>query len=223
MPIVNLINQFFTFGLYGRLSKEKRVIVRDNSVAAGNPEKMSGIIPSECDFPVEFMYKGTVYNLKDYSTFRVSGNSMSPEGIYSGDSLLAKKADCDKIAKGDFIIIQVDHNFYKERHQDYEALLSYKLRRAIGRVPSSMSEDDVCAMLAEEYEEMKLKEYNSGVIQNLREAREYYRDKELYASITYPDGVMHVSFHAADLISFKVAIVGRPEKGALRYMTPDEL
>lgn len=223
MIFTECFNLFFSLGLYNRLSREKQQHFQGNIVAAGNPEKISNIKPSECDFPIEFMYKDQCYNLKDYHTYRVSGNSMSPEGIYSGDSLLAQQSKYSEIVSGDFIVIKVDHDFYKMRHQDYEPRHPFKLRKAIGIVTFEMTKEQVCAMLAEKYEELVLPEYNKAILDNLNEARKYYKQETLYASITYPDGKMHISFHAASLISDKVLIVGRIENGELRFFSPDEL
>lgn len=218
------LNSVLSLGLYGRLIRRKETPQIGNIVAAGNPEKCSFVSDNECDFLQDFTFMGVRYKLEDYLCYKVSGDSMSPKGIYNGDSLLVDKIkNTPDINCNDLIVIEVDHEFYKTRHGDYRRQHEYKLRQALTPIMPNMTEEEVCRKIALTYDEYLIPNYKTRLINNLREARNFYQNKSLYASVTYPDGKMHISFHAQSLIQGKVVVIGRKKGSQIEYINPENL
>lgn len=224
MNVIERFDRILSFGFYDRLNRPVLKQVLPNTVAAGNPEKYSYVSAIDSAFPLEFVFKNVAYHTKDYSSFVVSGDSMSPDGIFNGDSLLVKPSIMGTdVSISDYIVIKVDHDFYKTRHQDYEELYQFKLREGLFPILREMTEEEVCSQIAVRYEEFALPEYKGRVIENLREARAFYGKEPLFASVTFPDGKMHISFHAQSLILGVVVVIGRRINGHLEYIDPKDL
>lgn len=134
MNVTEIIGRFMAFGLYDKMTTLDMPQNIEDYVVAGNP----GIgypFPKSILIPDMFSMDGQVYNRQDFSLLTVSGNSMSPCGIYNGYELLTHPIhEPSEILRGDYIVINVDVAFYKYRHHGQNPLFSKILRRAVGRV-----------------------------------------------------------------------------------------
>lgn len=142
---------------------------------------------------------GRTIDLADYESYLVCGRSMHPEGINDGDTLLARQLRYDEYKRGDFLIIAVDYEYYK-KYNPKTVIYSYKLRRAMLRVPVGVTDDELIAKMKECDYSAYLEEMQRYAIRKYMLAREAYPDKELMLSTTYHDGEQKYSFHPVEQI-----------------------
>jgi len=208
MELTERISRILALGLYDKMTEVKLPSNIDNYVAAGNPGKFQMDFPEPVNSMGAFMIGKSKCYTKDFLHDMVSGNSMLTDGIRSGHELLSRSIQgIEEVCAGDFIIIDVDKEFYKFRHHGRLPYFKKKLRRAIGEIFPGETADQIKGRLTDTFAEPFSKKERKDLRESLAEARSFYGDERLYMSITYHDGDMHYSFHPVVNIRSKVEAV----------------
>ena len=207
------IGRILSLGLYDKMTTPNLPDVIDKYVAAGNPGKSYSKFPAQLPLPHDFTIGKKSFHMEDYFRYIVSGNSMSPEGIFSGCELLASPVeDSRKISTGDYMVITVDKEFYKFRHHNRTPYFVQKLRKAIMPVSPTDTFEQLTSNLVDTFAEPFTNKEKKDLRDSLDEARKFYDGRELYISVTYHDGNIHYSFHPIENIRYKVDFVAYPSQ-----------
>lgn len=167
-------------------------------VAAGDPALPISLSEKDVKIPDTIVVDEQEINVKDYTLYEVSGNSMSPKDIKDGNFLLVKEST-EGYKGGDFIIVSVDKEYYK-KYNPKTALYDFKLRHAIMEVSPSMTPSDIIESIKDDHFEIFLKENQCKLENKHRKAHEAYPKEQLMLSTTYHDGVLCYSFHPLRLV-----------------------
>lgn len=193
-----ILEQILTLGqsdFFRTVGRRETDILR---VAAGDPSLPISQPENDVKIPETIVVDEHEINVKDYTLYEVSGNSMSPKDIKDGNSLLVKES-IEGYKGGDFIIVSVDKEYYK-KYNPKTALYDFKLRYAIMEVSPSMASTDIIASIKDEHFEIVLEENRRKLENKYEKARKAYPDEQLMLSTTYHDGVLCYSFHPVRLI-----------------------
>ncbi len=199
-----IVEQVLTFGMadtFANIGKVDDGIIR---VAAGDPALPIQNSTPEYEVPDSFEVDGKSYKKADFDSYLVTGNSMSPRGIKNGDFLLVKRNEEAVYNPGDYLIIKVDLDYYKNFNPK-TVTYDYKLRKALLKVDSQMTVGDIVRTLKTTHFELNIEEYQKKMEGKFNKARLAYPDEELMLSITYHDGHLCYSFHPVRLIKGKAA------------------
>lgn len=200
-----IFGRLASFGLYDKMTTPDLPDNVDEYVVAGNPG-MGLLFPKPIEVPDTFNMGGQECYKRDFTFLTVSGNSMSPCGIYSGYKLLLKPIHThSEISVGDYIVIAVDKAFFKFRHHGQNPHFSKKLRRAIGSVYFDEKPEQLTQRLVGTFAEAFTPKERKDLRNSLAEARKFYSKKPLFLSATYHQGEIHYSFHPIENIKDKVA------------------
>lgn len=205
----------YAFGMRDEVNTERRKS-RNNVngykvVAAGNPA-MNGHKKKELPMlPASLTCDNELIETGSYDKYIV--DAMYLEGINNSDVLLSQplsKEELRELGFGQFIIIQVDEEYYKakKRHLEFDA----KLRKTLMQVPLGMTDADILKRLQEIDPSALLPENQKQLRQKYDEIKSYYHDCDLMLSKTYREGSLRYSFHPVDLILSKVAFVVKYEE-----------
>ena len=132
-----ILEQILTLGqsdFFRTVGRRETDILR---VAAGDPSLPISQPEKDVKIPETIVVDEHEINVKDYTLYEVSGNSMSPKDIKDGNSLLVKES-IEGYKGGDFIIVSVDKEYYK-KYNPKTALYDFKLRYAIMEVSPTMT------------------------------------------------------------------------------------
>lgn len=201
---IETLYRILSFGLYDTLTDipvpVEIVENRKNFVAAGKPGKLDSSTDSKL-----YHNANNLSELTD-DQYVVSGNSMLPDGIKDGYILYTKPInDITDIKQGNLIVIKVDEDFYRARHHGKNPIFEFKLRRAIMAIPKEASFEQVKKELVGTFAEVFFRRESKDLKESFAEAKDFYKDEELYLSLTYHDNKMHYSFHPSKNIK-KVVI-----------------
>ena len=214
--------RILAFGFYDTLTEipGADVIAKNNEhyVAAGNPGKLGS--SSESDL---LNNANNVSELTE-DAFVVSGNSMLPDEIKEGHILHTKPInDVGDIKQGNLIVIKVDEDFYRKRHHGRNPIFKYKLRRAIMPVPKDASFEQLRSDLVGTFAEIFFKRESKDLKKSFKEAKDFYKDEELFLSLTYHNGKIHYSFHPSKNIRKVVVAVFNKSYKKVDSIDPDLL
>ena len=218
-----VIKRIVTLGDYENITGRNDIQNIDDYVTAGNPGKPSIEYPSIPSIPDTFTMNGQTYHLCNYNLYTVLGHSMEPDGIMNGYRLITKAVEAKDINTGDFIIIEVDKEFYKSRHNGALPIFHKKLRRAVGSVSNSMQGNQLLNMLVNTYAEPFTEKEKEDLIESWREAKSFYGNKDLFLSVTYHKSKIHYSFHPIENIHFRVDGVAYKVKDSIEIKGIEEL
>ena len=102
--------------LWGASLKSHSQQMPSNCVAAGNPGKYMDVLDFDYTLPSNIEFDGEDYSATETQPFIVYGSSMSPEDVFSGDKIVVSPCKVDEIKKGDYIVIEVDKDYYKHKY-----------------------------------------------------------------------------------------------------------
>ena len=219
------IGRIITFGMFDKITGTKRYLDNiDKYVAAGNPGVVVQAYPPSVIIPKTFIMGGELCHKEDYLCRTVSGNSMLVDGIHSGWELLLRQTNVEGIEQGDFIVIDVDKEYYKHRHNEKEPLFHLKLRRAIGTINAETTANtlrqDLAGTFAEPLDENDYEDIKSSLL----DARTFYKNNtSLFLSVTYHNSDIHYSFHPTNSIKYIVAGVAYNSDQGVEYKLTKEL
>lgn len=217
------LSRIIALGMYDRMTTPQLPANVEHYVAAGNPGKLFSEYPESLQIPPTFTMGKKQCRREDYHLYTVSGNSMLPEGIRNGYELLTQPVAGDEVCLGDYIIIEVDGQYYQVRHKGKKSHFAQKLRRALCPVDVHITPAQLCEILkgtfAEPFDEKEKYDLNESLL----EARSYYEDTPLFLSVTYHDGEIHYSFHPSASISFRVEGAAYLDGTVVKYKTAEEL
>lgn len=194
-----ILEQIVTFGQGEKLLKLTTPQGDMKCVAAGDPSMPGTGSAHDNVVPETITIDNMQINTSDYEPFKVCGNSMLPQFIADGNTLLVKRIPPTSYSKGDFLVIEVDPDYYK-RYNPKTIFYKYKLRRALFRIEPGLSNEELIRRLKENDYTSYLEEMQSYAIKKYEKARAAYPDKELMLSTTYHDGELKYSFHPIDKI-----------------------
>lgn len=214
--------RILSFGLYDTLTVTPGadVVAKNitNYVAAGNPGKLGSSFDSDLLSTTNKVIELT------QDMYIVSGNSMLPAGIKENYILFTKAIDdVGSIKEGKLIVIDVDKDFYKSKHHGRDPIFKYKLRRAIMLVPKDASFEQLRSELVGTFAEVFTKRENKDLKESFEEAKDFYKDEELYLSLTYHDSKIHYSFHPSKNIKKIVTAVRNESNEEVDSIEPDLL
>ena len=208
MNISTIVEQIITFGLADRLKAMGRV--HGNYAAAGDPcvdADVKEIVSQLID--VSTTVEGRKYQFVKELTYGVVGNSMLPKGIKDGDALLLEPYQGDNMPEnGDFIVIKVDDDYYKQNNRK-SSKYETKLRMALMSVPAGVTADNIIEQLRPWHKAIFVENYQDHLRAKYEKAKKFYKQRTLILSITYHDEFMRYSFHPADLIVGKAVLRAR--------------
>ena len=175
-------------------------------VAAGDPALpcADSRVPNEIHELTEV--EGQQINLASFEQFTVCGNSMLPQRIANGNTILVRKLPLDEYQSGNFLVISVDREYYK-KYKPKTVVYQYKLRKAMFRVEVGVDKEELIRRLKKHDYTAYLDDMQEYAIQKYKKARTAYPDKELMLSTTYHDGELKYSFHPVDLIYGRAEIL----------------
>lgn len=201
-----ILEQIVTFGLGEKLLRYTTHQDGIKCVAAGDPALPGA--QTESNLPVlQFIeVDGRRMDLSQLESFRVCGNSMLPQDIADGDCLFVRQLPAEQYQAGDFLVIQVDEDYYR-KYKPKTLVYSYKLRRALLRLEPGVGNDEMISRLKELDNAAYLEDMQRYAIRKYQKARQVYPDRELMLSTTYHDGELKYSFHPIDLVYGKAVIV----------------
>lgn len=214
--ILPLLESVITLGkvsFFRRLGYESGGMPR---VAAGDPSLTVTPKTTKYEIPRFFHVDGQEMKGEDFNGYLVTGNSMLPKGIADGDYLLVKKNIACDYAEGDFLIIQVDKNYYK-KYNPKTVIFDYKLRRALLCVTKEMSDVQIIDRLKNTHFEINIESNQKYMARKHKEARSAYPDDDLMLSTTYHDGRLCYSFHPKRLIFARAAVLVHMKAAAPEY------
>lgn len=225
MRVKERIGRIITFGLFDKITRVKQDSNNiERYVAAGNPGIVAQKYPHPIDIPDSFIMGGKKCQKEDYLYRTVFGNSMLVDGIHSGWELLLKPIEHREIKQGDFIVINVDKEYYMHRHSSNDPLFQLKLRRAIGEITSGETGMDLCKRLKGSFAEPLDSNDQEDLNDSLNDARTFYRNSEqLFLSITYHKADIHYSFHPTNSIVYGVVGVAKPSDNGVEFKLAEEL
>ncbi len=119
---------------------------------------------------------------------------------------------------GDFIVIKVDDDYYKQNNRK-SSKYDTKLRMALMPVPAGMTADNIIEQLRPWHKAILVESYQDHLRDKYKKARKFYEQRTLVLSITYHDEFMRYSFHPADLIVGKAVLRARKnaKNGEIEY------
>jgi hypothetical protein len=223
MNALEVIKRIVTLGDYENITGRNDIKNIDEYVTAGNPGKPSDEYPPLTVIPDNFIMNGQSYHVCDYNLYTVLGHSMEPDGILNGYRLIARAINAKEIKIGDFIIIDVDDEFYKKRHNGVLPIFHKKLRRAVGVVLNNMLIKDLLNMLTNTFAEPFTKWEKMDLDESWKEAKKFYGDMDLFLSVTYHKSKIHYSFHPQANIHYRVDGVAYIENGIIEAKGIEEL
>lgn len=197
-----ILEQILTLGqsdFFRTVGRRETDILR---VAAGDPSLPISQPEKDVKIPETIVVDEHEINVKDYTLYEVSGNSMSPKDIKDGNSLLVKES-IEGYKGGDFIIVSVDKEYYK-KYNPKTALYDFKLRYAIMEVSPTMTTANIISSIRDRHFEIVLEKNQRKLENKYGKARKAYPNDQLMLSTTYHDGVLCYSFHPIKLIVGKV-------------------
>ena len=168
-------------------------------VAAGDPSTPTSVSARDKVLPEAIMVDGERIETAQYEPFKVCGNSMLPQDIADGNTLLVSVLPIMDYKTGDFLVIRVDPDYYRN-YNPKTIFYDYKLRKALFRVAPDVTENELINRLKEYDYSAYLENMQEYAIRKYKRARLAYPDKELMLSTTYHDGELKYSFHPVDLI-----------------------
>ena len=193
-----ILEQILTLGqsdFFRTVGRRETDILR---VAAGDPSLPISQPEKDVKIPETIVVDEHEINVKDYTLYEVSGNSMSPKDIKDGNSLLVKES-IEGYKGGDFIIVSVDKEYYK-KYNPKTALYDFKLRYAIMEVSPTMTTANIISSIRDRHFEIVLEKNQRKLENKYGKARKAYPNDQLMLSTTYHDGVLCYSFHPIKLI-----------------------
>ena len=193
-----ILEQILTLGqsdFFRTVGRRETDILR---VAAGDPSLPISQPEKDVKIPDTIVVDEHEINVKDYTLYEVSGNSMSPKDIKDGNSLLVKES-IEGYKGGDFIIVSVDKEYYK-KYNPKTALYDFKLRYAIMEVSPTMTTANIISSIRDRHFEIVLEKNQRKLENKYGKARKAYPNDQLMLSTTYHDGVLCYSFHPIKLI-----------------------
>lgn len=225
MDIKERVGRIITFGMFDKITGAKCYPNNiDKYVAAGNPGVVAQAYPPPVEIPETFTMGGEICHKEDYLCRTVSGNSMLVDGIHSGWELLLRQTKVEGIEQGDFIVIDVDKEYYKHRHNKKEPLFQLKLRRAIGTLNAETTVDALCRDLAGTFAEPLDKNDYEDLKSSLLDAHTFYvNNTPLFLSVTYHNSDIHYSFHPTNSIKYMVVGVAYNSDKGVEYKLAKEL
>ena len=225
MEIKERLGRIVTLGLFDKITSVKHnPDVLNKYVAAGNPGIVAHTYPHSIHIPEYFFMGGEKCHREDYTHRTVFGNSMLVDGIHSGWELLLKPVENREIKQGDFIVINVDKDYFRHRHNDDEALFQLKLRRAIGKVNSTATVESLAKLMQNTFAEPLDDEDTKDLEDSLNDACTFYnRNEPLFLSATYHESKIHYSFHPIDSIEYLVEGVAFGSDNGVVFKLPEEL
>lgn len=195
-----LLEQIVTLGQGEKLLRLTSPQGEMKCVAAGDPSKPSSNSVCDKTLPETVIVDGRQLNTAQYEPFLVCGNSMLPQDIADGNTLLVS-VDHDDMdySKDDFLIIRVDPEYYK-KYNPKSTFYAYKLRKALFRIEPGVNEEELIRRLKENDYTAYLECMQQYAIRKFRKARVAYPNSELMLSTTYHDGELKYSFHPVEFI-----------------------
>ena len=201
-----LLEQIVTLGQGERLLQLTTHQSSTKCVAAGDPALPCTDIERASEKPELLEINGRQVSLAPFEQFTVCGNSMLPQHIANGSTIMVRKLSSDEYKKGDFLVIQVDKEYYK-KFKPKTIVYQYKLRKAMFRVEVGVDNDELIRRMKEYDYSAYLEDMQSYAIRKYQKARKAYPDKELMLSTTYHDGELKYSFHPVELIYGRAEIL----------------
>lgn len=217
------MSRIIALGMYDRMTTPKLPNNVEHYVAAGNPGKTFSEYPVSLQIPVSFVMGKMECHRQDYTLYTVSGNSMLPDGIRNGFELLTYPATEDDVRLGDFIVIEVDSDYFQVRHRGRKSHFVHKLRRALCVVDDGMTAEQICITLNGTFAEPLDDKEKADLRESLDEAREFYHNTRLFLSVTYHNGGIHYSFHPSCSIRYRVDGVAYLDGNNICYKPTSEL
>lgn len=217
------MSRIIALGMYDRMTTPKLPSNVAHYVAAGNPGKTFSEYPVSLQIPDIFIMGKQECRRQDYTLYTVSGNSMLPEGIRNGFELLTLPVAEIDVRLGDFIVIEVDSNYFQVRHSGRKSHFVQKLRRAICVVDDDMTAERLFSRLKGTFAEPLDDKEMADLCESLDEARRFYHNTRLFLSVTYHDGDIHYSFHPSGSIRYRVEGTAYKEGNTIKYKTAVEL
>ena len=197
MKVNSTLKQILNFGMDDILNVDEGQKAPHYMVIAGDPVH-------HVDFSNKLL-ELTAEEKGEREQFVIDGNSMSPLGLESGDNLLVSSIVSSQIKEGDFLLLEVDPNYYNNEKPNYDL----KLRQAIMLVDASWDEDEIIARMKsnDSQEEIWLTSYQKRLREKYQKARAHYKNCDLILSATYRHGRLDYSFHNVDYIRYRVEVV----------------
>lgn len=198
MKVNNIVKEILNFGMADILNVDDSQNAPSYMVIAGDPVHR-----------VDFSNKLITLSEKEKNSlaqFVIDGNSMSPLGLENGDNLLASSIrQSYNIKEGDFLLLEVDPNYYDGEKPNYKL----KLRHAIMCVDASWDENEIIEKMKakDTQEEIWLSSYQKRLREKYQKARAHYQNCDLILSATYHNGRLDYSFHRVDYIRYRVEVV----------------
>ena len=223
MNITERISRIVALGLYDEMTTPDLPENFSHYVAAGNPGKTSEF-PESVIVPDSFKLGKDMCYKRDFNLYTVSGNSMSPGGILNGYELLTKPlVSLAEINVGDFILISVDDAFYCYRHKGRKSHFQQKLRKAIRPVSLSDTYEQLLESLVGTFAEAFTPKEKNDLLNSFVEARKFYKDADLFLSVTYHRSEIHYSFHPAKNVRSVVIGAAYKLKDVVMFADANEL
>lgn len=194
-----IFEQFVTLGQGEKLLRLTTSKGDMKCVAAGDPSMPAYSSTREKKLPESIIIDGIRIDTTQYEPFKVCGNSMLPQDIADGNTLLVSVLPDTEYRTGDFLVIRVDPEYYRN-YNPKAIFYNYKLRKALFRIKSGVDENELIGRLKEFDYSAYLENMQEYAIRKYKKARLAYPDKELMLSTTYHDGELKYSFHPIDLI-----------------------
>lgn len=224
MSLEERIGRIITLGMFDRITGVPQHPNNMNQyVAAGNPGIVAQKYPQPIVIPDNFVMDGKMCHKNDYQYRTVFGNSMLVDGIHSGWELLLNPVNDGDIKQGDFIVINVDREYFKHRHHTKDPLYQLKLRRAIGSITSDDTNASLCNRLIGTFAEPLDENDQEDLDDSLKDARTFYNsDEPLFLSVTYHKSDIHYSFHPLSSIMYRVEGVAYPSDKGVEFKSAKE-
>lgn len=197
MKVSSTLKQILNFGMADILNVDDGQRAPHYMVIAGDPVH-------RVDFSNKLL-ELTDEEKGNREQFVIDGNSMSPLGLESGDNLLVSLIEPSQITEGDFLLLEVDPDYYSGEKPNYDL----KLRQAIMLVKSSWDEDEIIERMKskDSQEEIWLTSYQKRLREKYQKVRAHYKNCDLILSATYRHGRLDYSFHNVDYICYRVEVV----------------
>lgn len=205
----DVLDNILTFGYADKMRGNVGGSVGYTPVTAGDPctfvQREGGFVTIEDVIRLD----GQRVRTGNFHKFQVIGSSMSTRDILQGDILLTSPCNGREVRRGDFIVIDVDKEYYRKfKHET--ARYEEKLRQALMDVhPGEQLEGIVARLKQMNHHAIWLHSNVQRLGEKLELARRAYPERELMLSTTFKNGNLRYSLHPVDLIRYKVEIVAR--------------
>ena len=204
--LLRLLEQIVTLGQGERLLQ---LTTRQNNtkcVAAGDPALPCTDSEVATEKPESLEIEGQQISLAPFEQFTVCGNSMLPQHIANGSTIMVRRLSLDEYQNGDFLVIQVDKEYYK-KFKPKTIVYQYKLRKAMFRVEVGVDNEELIRRMKQHDYSAYLEDMQAYAIRKYQKAKMAYPDKELMLSTTYHNGELKYSFHTVELIYGRAEIL----------------